>query len=87
MAETLTFFQQGMLLAVMMSAPPLIVATVFGVTVSLVQAITQIQDQTLPYVVKLVSVAATLALLGSWYGSELVQLENKVFTLILRVGK
>ena len=87
MAETLTFFQQGMLLAVMMSAPPLIVATLFGVTVSLVQAITQIQDQTLPYVVKLVSVAATLALLGGWYGAELVQLENKVFTLILRVGK
>jgi len=57
MANTLNFFQQGLWMAVMMSAPPLLIATLLGLSVSLIQAVTQIQDQTLPYVVKLVAVA------------------------------
>ena len=87
MAHTLQFFQQGLWLVIVMSAPPLIVATLFGVVVALLQAITQVQDQTLPYVVKLVAVAVTLALLGRWIGTELIQLVNGAFTLIPSVGR
>ena len=43
MQETITLFQHGLWLAVVMSAPPLIVATLLGVSVSLLQAITQVQ--------------------------------------------
>lgn len=85
--ETLNFFQQGMWLAIMLSAPPLIVATLFGVAVSLIQAVTQIQDQTLPYVVKLMSVALVVAGVGRWFGSELLQLTNHAFTLIPYIGR
>ena len=87
MADVLQFFQQGLWLAITISAPPLLVATLFGVLVSLVQAITQIQDQTLPYVIKLLSVAVTVALLGRWFGSELIQLCNAAFTLIPNIGR
>ncbi|CDG82304.1 type III secretion system export apparatus subunit SctS [Janthinobacterium agaricidamnosum] len=87
MADTLQFFQQGLWLAVVLSAPPLIIATVCGVLVSLVQAITQVQDQTLPYVVKLVAVAVTLAVLGRWLGSELMQLTETAFRLIPGAGR
>ena len=87
MAETLQFFQQGLWLVIVMSAPPLLIATLFGVLVSLVQAITQVQDQTLPYVVKLVAVAVTLAVLGRWIGSELIELVNSAFTLIPGIGR
>lgn len=87
MVDTLNFFQQGLWLAIALSAPPLIVATLCGVLVSLVQAITQIQDQTLPYVVKLVSVSITLALLGRWLGSELIQLASTAFSLVSTVGR
>lgn len=86
MTETLNFFQQGLWMAVMLSAPPLIIATLCGVTVSLVQAVTQIQDQTLPYVVKLVAVAATLAGMGRWIGVELLQLTDLAFTLVQSIG-
>lgn len=86
-ADTLIFFQQGLWLAVILSAPPLIIATLFGVVVSLVQAVTQVQDQTLPYVVKLFAVAVTLAVVGRWLGSELLQLCNVAFTLIPSIGR
>ena len=86
MQDTLTFFQQGLWMAVLLSAPPLIVATLCGVTVSLLQAVTQVQDQTLPYVVKLVAVAVTLAGMGRWIGVELVQLTELSFTLVQAAG-
>lgn len=87
MTETINYFQQGLWLAVLLSAPPLIMATIFGVLVSLIQAVTQIQDQTLPYVVKLVTVAVTLAMVGRWFGSELVQLTELGFTMIPVIGR
>lgn len=87
MNQTINFFQQGMWLVVVMSAPPLIAATIFGVAVSLVQAITQVQDQTLPYVVKLIVVSASLALVGRWFGSELIQMAQYAFILIPDVGR
>lgn len=87
MLDTIHFFQQGLWLAIVMSAPPLLVATLLGVVVSLVQAVTQIQDQTLPYIVKLVAVAVTLGLLGRWFGSELMTLTLLAFDLVARTGR
>lgn len=87
MADTISFFQQGLWLTIMLSAPPLIIATGCGLVVSLIQAVTQIQDQTLPYVVKLVAVAVTLAGMGRWIGVQLFQLTDLAFTLIPNVAR
>ena len=87
MADSLNFFQQGLWLIIILSAPPLLVATLCGVIVSLVQAITQIQDQTLPYVVKLMAVAITLGICGRWIGSELIQVANAAIGLIPNAGR
>lgn len=86
MDETLNFFQQGLMMAILLSAPPLIIAAACGMVVSLLQAVTQIQDQTLPYVVKLVAVGVTLALMGRWIGVELIQLANLAFSLVPNIG-
>jgi type III secretion protein S len=87
MADTLNFFQQGMLISILMSAPPLLIAAGCGIVVSLIQAVTQIQDQTLPYVVKLVAVTATLAATGRWIGVELMELTNLAFTMVPNIGR
>ncbi|WP_277624151.1 type III secretion system export apparatus subunit SctS [Undibacterium sp. TS12] len=87
MENTVHYFQQGLWLAVIMSAPPLLIATICGVIVSLIQAVTQIQDQSLPYVVKLLAVAITMAALGRWFCSELIQLFGMAWTLIPNVGR
>lgn len=80
--ETLTLFKQAMMLVVVLSAPPLIVAVVVGVITSLLQAVMQLQDQTLPFSIKLVAVGLALALTGRWIGIELMQLAYLSFSMI-----
>ncbi|BFO11983.1 type III secretion system export apparatus subunit SctS [Serratia rubidaea] len=75
-----------MLLVVLLSAPPLIVAVLVGVVTSLLQAAMQLQDQTLPFCLKLVAVGVTLALTGRWLGVELLQLTQNAFAMMSRVG-
>jgi type III secretion protein S len=87
MTDTLSFFQQGLWMVITMSAPPLLIATACGVLVSVIQAVTQIQDQTLPYVVKLMAVALVLAALGRWFGGQLLQLVDTAFLIIPGVGR
>ncbi|PRA18939.1 MULTISPECIES: type III secretion system export apparatus subunit SctS [Pseudomonas] len=82
--EPIVLFKQGMLLVVVLSAPPLIVAVVVGVLTSLVQALMQVQDQTLPFGTKLVAVGITLIMTGRWIGVELIQLINLTFDMIGR---
>ncbi|MFP8968076.1 type III secretion system export apparatus subunit SctS [Pokkaliibacter sp. CJK22405] len=84
--DVLTLFKQGMVLVVMLSAPPLLVALLVGVIISLLQALMQVQDQTLPFTVKLVAVGLTLALTGRWVGVELMQLTGQMFNLIPNPG-
>ena len=59
------FMMQGTLQLIMwLSLPVLGVAAGVGLLVGLIQAVTQIQDQSLPQVLKLVAVLATVAALG-----------------------
>ena len=85
--ETIAFFQQGLLLVMVLSAPPLIVGTIVGIIWSILQALLQIQDQTPSFVVKLVAVGATLALSGRWIGSELLLLSQTAFSMIPLIGR
>ncbi|AVU76723.1 type III secretion system export apparatus subunit SctS [Pseudomonas sp. FP1154] len=84
--EALELFKQGMYLVVILTAPPLLVAVLVGVLTSLVQALMQIQDQTLPFGIKLVAVGVTLAATGRWIGVELILFINMAFDLIARTG-
>ena len=74
-------------MVIMLSTPPLLIATICGVAVSLVQAVTQVQDQTLSYVVKLVAVAVTLASMGRWIGVQVIQLAEMAFNMVPNIGR
>ena len=65
--------KEGLLLAILVSAPPLLASLLVGFVVGVVQAATQIQDQTLAFVPKLVVVALTLLALGPVLGTQLVR--------------
>ncbi|MFP1736226.1 type III secretion system export apparatus subunit SctS [Lonsdalea quercina] len=80
--EMLNLFRQAMVLVVMLSAPPLVVAVIVGVLISLLQAVMQLQDQTLPFAIKLVAVGLVLAMTGRWIGVELIQLTLLAFNMI-----
>ena len=66
-------------IVMMLSLPPIVVASVVGIVISLVQAITQLQEQTLSFGIKLVAVGITIFLMGKWIGSELLQYSMDIF--------
>lgn len=59
------------ILVLMTSLAPIVAATLVGLIVSLLQALTQIQEQTLSFGIKLIAVVAILLFTARWMGSEL----------------
>lgn len=70
---------QGLLLILILSAPPILVSMFFGVLVAIFQAATQIQEQTLSFTIKLVAVTLTLMLLGGWLGAQIMSFASNIF--------
>ncbi|AKG70914.1 type III secretion system protein SpaQ [Serratia fonticola] len=75
---------KSMYLVLILSAGPVAVATIVGVLVGLFQTVTQIQEQTLPFGVKLLSVTICLFLLSGWYGDVLLAYSGEVLRMALR---
>ena len=65
-----TIVTEALILGSRLALPVLLATLVVGVVVSLLQTITQIQEQTLTFVPKLVTVAAILVVGGNWMLSE-----------------
>lgn len=70
---------QGLLLILILSAPPILVSMFFGVIVAIFQAATQIQEQTLSFTIKLVAVTLTLMLMGQWLGAQIMSFATNIF--------
>lgn len=71
-------------LVLLLSAAPIIVATVVGLAVGLIQTITQLQEQTLPFGVKLICVILCLFLTSGWYGEVLLNYGREVIMLAFK---
>ena len=78
-AFVLDFAVKAMVLVLLLSLPTLVVATSVGLLVSLLQALTQIQEQTLSFGLKLLAVVITLLLTASWIGAELLRWSIHLF--------
>jgi flagellar biosynthetic protein FliQ len=76
---------QTMLLAAKIAAPILLTALLVGFLISLFQAATQIQEQTLSFVPKMIAVAIALLVTGNWVLSELVSFTNDLFADLPRL--
>ena len=73
-ADILHFTSQALWLVLILSMPPVLVGTL----VSLLQALTQIQEQTLGFVAKLIAVVITLFATTAWLGNELYSFADMV---------
>ena len=78
----MTMTYEAMVLAFSMAAPLLVVTLVVGLTVSIFQAATQINEMTLSFIPKLLAVAIALVLLGPWLISLMVDYITVLFTSI-----
>ena len=62
---------QGLTVAAKLSAPFLLTALVVGFVISLFQSVTQIQEQTLSFVPKLIAVSIAMLICGKWMLHEM----------------
>ena len=77
--------REGLYLVLLLSAGPMLASLLVGLVISIFQATTQIQEQTLTYVPKLVSVFLTSALLGPWMLTQTVRFAQSLFDAIVLV--
>ncbi len=73
---------QAMTLALKVGGPLLITALMIGLVVSIFQAVTQIQEQSLSLIPKIIGVAAVIVLLGPWMLGQLVSYTTALYTSI-----
>ncbi|MDI7267426.1 MAG: type III secretion system export apparatus subunit SctS [Myxococcota bacterium] len=71
--------QEALLLALVLSLPAIAASLLVGLVVSFLQAVTQIQDQALSFVPKLLAVALALAVSAGWCGAEIVRFASRLF--------
>ena len=78
-AQLLDYAHTCLLRVLRLSLIPIAVATVIGIIVSLLQSLTQIQEQTLGFAVKLIAISLTLLACASWMGSALLLYTQDIF--------
>ena len=80
--NVLDVLQDAFLVMLRVGAPVLIIALVIGLVVSILQATTQIQEQTLSFVPKLFAILLTLVLLGTFMLNTLMSFTQRLFDII-----
>lgn len=82
LAALVTYVKQALLLVLWLSLPPVLVASIVGLAIALLQAVTQVQDQTISFGIKLLAAMAAIALTSAWLGAELMNFADQLFASI-----
>lgn len=84
MDEIVYASNKALILVILLSAAPVLVATVVGLVVGLFQTVTQIQEQTLPFGLKMLAVTGTLLMLGGWTAVKLQSFAAEMMAIALK---
>ena len=71
--------RDALLMVMMVSAPMLGLGLIVGILVSIFQATTQIQEQTLAFIPKIIAVFVAILIFGPWMLSMLVGYTHEIF--------
>lgn len=78
--EIVAIASEALFLVIKVAAPVLLVSLLIGLIISIFQAVTSIQEQTLTFVPKIVAVFLTLILLGNWMLTQLTGFITELWT-------
>ena len=81
-AQVMDLLRDAVGVAIRLSAPMLLLAMIVGVVVAIFQAVTQIHEQTIGFVLKLIVVVAVLLMGGAWMMDTLQDYTYQIFDLI-----
>jgi len=71
--------QKALMTVIYVAAPMLGLSLIVGVTISIFQATTQIQEQTLTFVPKIIAVITAIAVFGSWMLKMLIEFTEELY--------
>ncbi|MBU9541993.1 type III secretion system export apparatus subunit SctS [Burkholderia multivorans] len=71
--------RQALMLVLLLSLPIVLIATVTGLVVAILQAVTQVQDANIGIAVRLIAVMVALVLLSGWLGGEVLRFAQQAF--------
>ncbi len=77
---------EALWLILLLSLPPLLASLVVGLVISLLQALTQVQEQTLTFVPKIIATILVLIITAGWMLEILRAFAARVFDTMLKVG-
>jgi flagellar biosynthesis protein FliQ len=77
---TLTILERALWLIAELAGPIVLAALVVGVIISMIQAVTQVNEMTLSYVPKIIAIALVLVLAGPWMLQTLLNFTAQLFS-------
>lgn len=78
-STVISIAQNALLLTIYVAAPMLGLSLIVGLAVSIFQATTQIQEQTLSFIPKILAIIIAIAVFGSWMLNMLVEYTNELY--------
>ncbi len=84
--ELVDMAREAIWLTVVISAPVMIVGLIIGVTIALVQALTQIQEMTLVFVPKIIAIFVTIFVLFPAFVAVMQGFMNEIADKIVGIG-
>lgn len=84
-AEVMDIFQAALIVALKLAVPVLAASILIGLIVSIFQAATQINEQTLTFVPKLILIAVILLLLGPWMLETMMDFTKYIFQMAVEL--
>ncbi len=79
-SEVLQLTNQALWLILVLSGPPVIVASLVGLLIAFLQAATQLQEQTVQYAAKLFAIVLTIFVTSSLLGSTIYHFSDRIFS-------
>jgi flagellar biosynthesis protein FliQ len=85
-ADVAAMIRECMVVTMKLGGPPLIVGLAVGLVISLIQAVTQINEATLAFLPKIIAIGLAMAMLGPFMGATLNSFTHLIFDQIVLIG-
>ncbi len=77
--------QRALLVALLLAAPMLIFGLLTGLFISILQAVTQVQEMTLTFIPKMLAIIAAMLIFAQWIMTTLITFTREVFSMLALV--
>jgi flagellar biosynthetic protein FliQ len=81
-----TIFIEAMWLALRLITPMLLLAMTIGLAIAILQAATQVQEQTMTFAPKLIGIGLALLLFGPWMMNQAMDFMRMIFSRVSEIG-